>query len=162
MYYKFFFFLFLGFTTVSFAQLENIQQNDSLEKRRVTLNWLPTYKEALKTAKKEDKPVLVYFTGSDWCAPCIVLDRELFYTEKFKEFADSNLVLLEVDLPRNQDLLSDDKMSENLYLQKKFKVKSFPTLLFLNHRGRKIAEKKGYILTEYYFPYIQSIVSEYK
>ncbi|PQJ80859.1 hypothetical protein BTO18_01205 [Polaribacter porphyrae] len=124
----------------------------------IKLNWVPNYKEALKRAKKEKKAVLIYFTGSDWCEPCKVLDRDLFHTEKFKTLSDNDLVLLEVDSPRRQDLLSQDKISENLYLKRKFKIKSFPALIILNYRGRKIAEKRGYILTEYYYPFIQSAI----
>ena len=90
--------------------------------------------------------MLIYFTGSDWCGPCILLDKELFHTEKFKELSDEALLLLEVDSPRNQTLLSQDKISENLYLKNKYKVRSFPTLVFVNHKGKKIAEKKGYII----------------
>ncbi len=127
----------------------------------IKLNWISTYDEALEISKKEKKPVLIYFTGSDWCGPCKVLDEKLFHTEKFKNLSDKELVLLEVDIPRRQDLLSDEKISENLYLQKKYKVNSFPTLLFVNHRGKKVSEKRGYVLTEYYYPYIQSVIYNY-
>lgn len=127
----------------------------------IKLNWIPTYDEALEISKKENKPILLYFTGSDWCGPCKVLDKELFHTEKFKELSDKNLVLLEVDIPRKHDLLSPDKISENLYLKEKYRVNSFPTLLFVNHKGKKISEKSGYVITEYYFPYIQSVVYNY-
>ena len=127
----------------------------------IKLNWIATYDEALEISKKENKPILLYFTGSDWCAPCKVLDKELFHTEKFKELSDKNLVLLEVDIPRKHDLLSPDKISENLYLKEKYRVNSFPTLLFVNHKGKKISEKSGYVITEYYFPYIQSVVYNY-
>ena len=127
----------------------------------IKLNWISTYDEALEISKKEKKPVLIYFTGSDWCGPCKVLDEQLFHTEKFKNLSDKELVLLEVDIPRRQDLLSDEKISENLYLQKKYKVNSFPTLLFVNHRGKKVSEKRGYVLTEYYYPYIQSVIYNY-
>lgn len=128
---------------------------------KVDLNWVPTYDEALKKSKKEKKPVLIYFTGSDWCTPCKILDDELFHTDKFKSLSDTNLVLLEVDIPRNKDLVDPEKMSENMYLQRKYKVKSFPTLLMVNHRGKKIAEKKGYVMTEYYYPFFQSVISKY-
>lgn len=127
----------------------------------IKLNWIATYDEALEISKKENKPILLYFTGSDWCGPCKVLDKELFHTEKFKELSDKNLVLLEVDIPRKHDLLSPDKISENLYLKEKYRVNSFPTLLFVNHKGKKISEKSGYVITEYYFPYIQSVVYNY-
>lgn len=137
--------------------------NDTvLVENKVRLNWMQTYDAALDLSKQQKKPVMIYFTGSDWCAPCIQLDRELFYTKKFKDFSDQNLIMLEVDIPRQQDLLSDEKMSENLYLKQKYKVNSFPTLLFVNHKGKVFAEKKGYILTEYYFPYIQNVVYDYK
>ncbi len=127
----------------------------------IALNWSSTYKEALKNSKRQKKPVLLYFTGSDWCGPCKILDRELFHTERFKNLSDNNLILLEVDIPRRRDLIEPDKMSENLYLQKKYRVKSFPTLIMVNHRGRKIAEKKGYVITEYYYPFFQSVINKY-
>lgn len=127
----------------------------------IKLDWIATYKEALKKSKKEKKPVLIYFTGSDWCGPCKILDKELFHTERFKTLSDKNLVLLEVDIPRRRDLVAPDKMKENLYLQSKYRVKSFPTLMMVNHRGKKIAEKKGYVITEYYYPFFQSVINSY-
>jgi thioredoxin-related protein len=131
------------------------------EIQEIALNWSSTYKEALKKSKKQKKPVLIYFTGSDWCGPCKILDRELFHTERFKKLSDNNLILLEVDIPRRRDLIEPDKMSENLYLQKKYRVKSFPTFLMVNHRGRKIAEKSGYVITEYYYPFFQKVINKY-
>lgn len=132
-----------------------------IENNEVTLNWMPNYKEALKKSKKEKKPVLIYFTGSDWCGPCKTLDKNLFHTEKFKALSDKSLVLLEVDIPRRLDIVSPEKLIENKSIQKKYKVKSFPTLMFVNHRGKKIAEKKGYIMTEYYYPFFQSEIANY-
>jgi thioredoxin-related protein len=127
----------------------------------VKLDWSLNFKEALKKSKKEDKPVLLYFTGSDWCGPCKILDTELFHTEKFKILSDRDLVLLEVDIPRRRDLLTPKKMDENKKLQQKYGVKSFPTLLMVDHKGKKLAEKKGYIMTEYYYPFFQSVIQQY-
>lgn len=158
----------IGILVFGLLTLQNLQTqeiaNDSIQDLKtssIELNWISTYKEALKKAKKEKKPVLIYFTGSDWCGPCKILDDELFHSEKFKTISDNDLVLLEVDIPRRKDLIEPDKMSENLYLQKKYKVKSFPTLMMVNHRGKKIAEKKGYVMTEYYYPFFQSVISKY-
>jgi thioredoxin-related protein len=131
------------------------------EVAEIELNWMPTYKEALKKSKKEKKPVLIYFTGSVWCSPCKILDKNLFHTEKFKALADQNLVLLEIDIPRRLDLISAQKMAENKSIQKKYKVKSFPTVLFVNYRGKKLAEKKGYFMAEYYYPFFQSEIDKY-
>lgn len=128
----------------------------------VSLNWSSTYNEALKKSKKDKKPILVYFKGSDWCGPCKVLDTEFFGSERFKELSDKSLVLLEVDIPRQMDLLSEEKMSENYYLKDKFKIKSFPTLLILNNKGIVLAEKKGYIIYDYYYPFLEQEIKKYK
>ena len=157
------FFIFIGLLA-SYDIYGQEVKKDTIKLREIpmiALNWSSTYKEALKKSKKQKKPVLIYFTGSDWCGPCKILDRELFHTERFKNLSDNNFILLEVDIPRRRDLIEPDKMSENLYLQKKYRVKSFPTLLMVNHRGRKIAEKSGYVLTEYYYPFFQKVINKY-
>ena len=146
---------------ISYSQDMDTTDEGFSEVREIKLNWMPNYKKALKKSKKERKPVLIYFTGSDWCGPCKILDRDLFHTEKFKALADKDLVLLEVNIPRRLDIISPEKMIENKGIQKKYKVKAFPTLMFVNHKGRKIAEKKGYIMTEYYYPFFQSQIDRY-
>ena len=163
---KLFGFFMISFLAYQTSYAQNIDSTDveiteNKIVNKIELNWVATYKDALKKSKKEKKPVLIYFTGSDWCGPCKVLDRDLFQTEKFKAIADKDLVLLEVDIPRRKDIVSEDKMSENLYLQSKYKVKAFPTLMMVNHRGKKIAEKKGYVITEYYYPFFQSVIGKY-
>ena len=146
---------------VSIAQ-DVVRSNDELiDANEIKLNWMPTYKEALKKSRKEKKPILIYFTGSDWCGPCKVLDRDLFHTSKFKALSDKELILLEVDIPRRVDIISPKKMKDNKIIQKKYKVKAFPTLMIVNHRGKKIAEKKGYIMTEYYYPFFQLQIDKY-
>lgn len=143
------------------AQIKVSENTDATQVAEIKLNWMPSYKAALKRSKKEKKPVLIYFTGSDWCAPCKILDKKLFHTAKFKTLADKDLVLLEVDIPRRLDIISANKMSENKWIQKKYNVNSFPTLMIVNHRGKKLAEKKGYLLVEYYFPFLQSEINNY-
>lgn len=153
------------FITASFITFQSTcaQEVSSLEievtkVNEIELQWMSTFKQALKRSKKEKKPVLIYFTGSDWCGPCKILDAKLFHTEKFKNLSDKDLVLLEVDIPRRRDLVTPAKMKENLYLQKKYSVTAFPTLMMVNHRGKKLAEKNGYIMTEYYYPFFQSVL----
>ncbi|WP_405605569.1 thioredoxin family protein [Polaribacter sp. Asnod1-A03] len=140
----------------------SLLSQDVIAKNETLLpNWESTYKGALKKAKEENKPVLIYFTGSDWCGPCIVLDEKLFHSSKFKEIADKDLILYEADMPRNKDILSPDKLEVNSDLIKKFKIRSFPTLVFVNHKGKMLTYKKGLILTEYYYPFIQSVIENY-
>lgn len=144
-----------------YSQGLEVDLSADVKLHEVKLQWSPTFKEALQKSKKENKPVLIYFTGSDWCGPCKILDTELFHTEKFKALSDRNLVLLEVDIPRRIDLLTPKKMSENYMLQHKYGVQSFPTLMMVNYKGKKLGEKKGYIMTEYYYPFIQSVIQKY-
>lgn len=152
-----------SFFITSFSYSQEYADNPAkiTELSNIELNWMPTYKKALKKAKKEKKPILIYFTGSDWCGPCKILDAQLFHTEKFKSLSDKNFILLEVDIPRRRDLIAPNKMKENLKLQKKYKVKAFPTLLFVNHRGKKVDEKNGVIMTEYYYPFFNKTIKKY-
>ena len=153
-------FFFVTSLSLNAQSIDDVSE-DAIDSLEIKLNWMPNYKEALKKSKKEKKPILIYFKGSDWCGPCIVLDKKLFKTEKFKTLSEESLVLLEVDIPMRLDLLSPKKMKSNKALQKKYRVESFPTLMMVNHRGKKIAEKTGYIMTEYYYPFFQSIISKY-
>jgi thioredoxin-related protein len=138
-----------------------VLNEEGVDSKEIKLNWMPSYKAALKKSKKERKPILIYFTGSDWCGPCKILDKDLFHTEKFKSLSDKDLILLEVNIPRRLDIISPERMKQNKIIQKKYKVKAFPTLMIVNHRGKKIAEKKGYIMTEYYYPFLQFQIDRY-
>jgi thioredoxin-related protein len=144
----------------SFVGMCFSQENNTVQEA-VALNWESTFKKALKKSKKENKPILIYFTGSDWCGPCKILDKKLFHTEKFKEIADKDLILYEADDPRNKDLLSSDKLEANYNLKRKYNIRSFPTLVFVDQKGNMIGYKKGLILTEYYYPFIQSVIENY-
>ena len=133
-----------------------------LKKDSLSLNWMPTIGEALRKSKEEKKPVLIYFTGSDWCTPCIVLDKELFHTKRFKKIADDKLVLYMADSPRNSEHMSLDVIDDNNLLQYNHKINGFPTLLFVDHNGKKVALKRGYNIAQYYYPFIESVLNKYK
>ena len=106
--------------------------------------WLTDYDNALKEAKKEDKNVLVYFTGSDWCPPCKMLKTDLFDSTEFKALSE-NYVLLYVDIPRNQDLLTPGQMEHNKEVMVKYNKKGvFPLLKIVNAKGNALDEYSGY------------------
>ncbi|QYY35668.1 thioredoxin family protein [Ruficoccus sp. ZRK36] len=106
--------------------------------------WVTDFKGALELAKKENRPVLIDFTGSDWCGWCKKLDREIFSKDAFKEYAKDNLVLLYLDFPSGKPQ-SDDLKAQNAQLQKEFGVRGFPTLVLLSPDGKKIWENVGYL-----------------
>ena len=67
-------------------------------------DWQTDYEQALATAKVARKCVLLDFTGSDWCGPCIEMKKVVFSKAAFLNFAKTNLVLVEVDYPRRKVL----------------------------------------------------------
>ncbi|MEI6492859.1 MAG: thioredoxin family protein [Verrucomicrobiota bacterium] len=106
--------------------------------------WQTDYKAALELAAKTNKPVLLDFTGSDWCGWCIKLDKETFAQPEFQKFAEKNLVLVTVDFPNNKPQSADVK-KQNEELQKKFGVDGFPTLVLLDSKGKEITRNVGYL-----------------
>ena len=108
------------------------------------LDWQTDYKTVLKQAKKDKKNVLVYFTGSDWCPPCIKLKKDLFETEAFKELS-SEYILLYVDIPRNKDLLTPEQYANNKSLLPKYNKKGvFPLMAVLSPNGVLLDDYSGY------------------
>ena len=75
---------------------------------RAELTWLTDLDEAKKVATKENKKLLVDFTGSDWCGYCIKLHKEVFDTPEFEKFA-KDYVLVELDFPRRKEQPAAEK-----------------------------------------------------
>ena len=95
--------------------------------------WLTDSTAALAQAREKNRPVLIEFTGSDWCPGCIQLDRAVFQTEAFQKYAAENLVLLKVDFPRKP--LSAAQRAHNEKLRLQYKVQGFPTIVVLKSDG---------------------------
>jgi thioredoxin-related protein len=109
-------------------------------------DWHYDFSSAKKIAKKQNKNILLYFTGSDWCAPCKVLKKDLFDTDAFQE-ASENYILVYVDMPRNQDLLSSKQMKHNKEVVAEHNKKGvFPLLKVLNGNGKSLDEYSGYAM----------------
>ena len=106
--------------------------------------WLTNYDSALKKASKKDKNILVFFTGSDWCAPCKMLKKDLFETDDFKTVSEK-YVLLYIDIPRNKSILSKKQLQHNKELNAKLNKKgSVPLLKILNPKGKELDQYSGY------------------
>lgn len=105
-------------------------------------DWMTNFEAAKAKAKAENKPILVDFTGSDWCGWCIKLDKEVFTKAPFKEYAAENLILLEIDFPRKKEQSAEQK-AQNEALAEKYGIRGFPTILLLDAEG-KVIERTGY------------------
>ncbi len=105
-------------------------------------DWMSDFDAAKAKAAKEDKALLVEFTGSDWCPPCISLNKEVFSKDTFLDEARKNFVLVSLDFPKRKELSADLK-KQNTMLAKKYGVQGFPTILFMNAKG-KVFKQAGY------------------
>jgi thioredoxin-related protein len=106
--------------------------------------WLTSVPEAQALAKKENKLVLMDFTGSDWCSWCKKLDAEVFTKPEFIEYARKNLVLVQVDFP-NSKPQSPELQKANKALQSKYKVDGYPTLVVITPDGTIVWQQVGYL-----------------
>lgn len=103
----------------------------SLSFGQTKLVWHEDLGEAMEIANKTNKPLMMFFTGSDWCGWCIRLQKEVFFKEEFAKWANENVVLLELDYPRKK-AQSPELKSQNGKLQRKFSVQGYPTVWFVN------------------------------
>jgi protein disulfide-isomerase len=95
------------------------------------LVWNNNLKNAIEVSKKTKKPLLLFFTGSDWCGWCIRLQTEVFKTPEFVKWAKENVVLVELDFPR-RTVLAPEITQQNNELQQFFAVQGYPTVWFVN------------------------------
>jgi len=103
------------------------------------LEWQTDLAKAQAQAKKENKLVMLDFTGSDWCGWCKKLDAEVFSKSDFSEYAKKNLVLVEVDFPRFKKLSADQQKANNA-LQEKYKIEGYPTIIVLDGEGEQVGQ----------------------
>lgn len=104
--------------------------------------WYTDWESAAKASKASKKPILINFTGSDWCGWCIRLKDEVFNTKEFKTWTDKNVVLLEIDFPRGKELPAA-AVKKNEALAQKYGVEGFPTIIFADHSGKTLG-RYGY------------------
>lgn len=129
------------------------------------LKWLNDFDKALKISEKKNKPILMYFTGSDWCAPCKMLHQDFFATAKFMQQAEG-LVLIKVDIPRRTDIISENQLKENKKLLAKYnKQKGFPQVIALDHTGKILGTQGSYSASlrdpNRYFSFVDMIIENY-
>jgi thiol-disulfide isomerase/thioredoxin len=103
------------------------------------VTWLTDLDVAKAQGIKENKPLLVDFTGSDWCPPCIQLHKVVFESAEFAAVA-SKYVLVELDYPRKTSQAPELK-AKNAELSKKFGISGFPTVLLIDAKSGDVFGK---------------------
>ncbi len=97
----------------------------------VPAGWGTDYAKARQTAKEKNLPILIFFTGSDWCPPCKMLDKNVVSKKEFTEYLAKNVIPLYADYPRQREQ-SDAQKRHNAMLASQFKIEAFPTMVLLN------------------------------
>jgi len=122
--------------------------------------WKSNLEEAKKEATEQNKKILLVFSGSDWCAPCIKLDKNVWQSEAFKKESQQSWILIKADFPKKKaDLLSPELTANNEKLAEKYnKEGNFPLVVLLDKNGKVVGEK-GYanISAEDYIQAIHSM-----
>lgn len=126
----------MAFTTASIAQ----EASQEEEYKAENAGWLVNIDEAYEVSQKTGKPILANFTGSDWCGWCKKLTSAVFTKPEFIDWAEKNVVLLELDFPRRKKV-PQEIQQQNASLQQAFKVQGYPSV-WVFHLTKD--EKKGY------------------
>jgi protein disulfide-isomerase len=99
--------------------------------------WMTDFEAAQAKAAAEQKPLLLEFTGSDWCPPCMMLNKEVFSQETFLDYAAEALVLVKLDFPKKK-AQSPELKAQNEALAQKYGIRGFPTILILSPEGEVV------------------------
>lgn len=100
------------------------------------LVWHTDVQKAMEISNKSKKPMLLFFTGSDWCGWCIRLQKEVLQTPDFAKWAKENVVLVELDFPKRTAQSNELKM-QNAQLQQFLQVRGYPTVWIVNMKKGK-------------------------
>lgn len=99
-----------------------------------SLKWYDNLESAESAAQKEGKPILIDFTGSDWCIWCKRLSNEVFTKDEFINYAKENLVLVKIDFPENIPQSAETKFYNN-QLAQRFGIQGYPTIVLMDSKG---------------------------
>lgn len=111
----------------------------SAQQSSAGIKWHTNYQEAFAMAKKQNKPMLLFFTGSDWCGWCKKLDKEVFMSPEFADKVGNKFVFVELDFPMNSELPAQLK-DQNAQLKQRYGVTGYPTVILLDASGGFLAE----------------------
>ena len=104
--------------------------------------WHADLEEAKTLAATQDKTIVLVFQGSDWCAPCIKLDREVWNTDTFKTYAEDHFIMVQADFPRKKaNALSETQTATNAQLAETYNKRGvFPFVVVMDNKGVVLGE----------------------
>lgn len=103
--------------------------------------WVEDFEEAKEQARERKLPMYVLFTGSSWCPPCKMLEKNVLRTDKFRAYADENLVLVMFDFPKGGGIRGK---KERDTMKEKFGVAAFPAYFVTDSEGKVLGGGQGF------------------
>ena len=125
--------------------------------------WNTSIAEAKTIASKESKPIVLVFSGSDWCAPCIKLEKNVWQSEEFKKEANDSWVLVKADFPKKKNnTQSEELKAQNRALAEKYNKEGFFPLIVVLDKTGKVLGKTGFnsVKASEYISLIKSFLSK--
>ncbi|TAE78116.1 MAG: DUF255 domain-containing protein [Verrucomicrobia bacterium] len=120
--------------------------------------WSTDLEQAFAQAKKEKKSVLVEFTGSDWCPPCIAMRKNVFSQKDFVQAASKKFVLVELDFPEGDEKLK----AKNEPYAEKYKIEGFPTVILFDAEGKEFSRffASEYPKTDLFLKHLDEVLAK--
>lgn len=105
-------------------------------------DWQTDFDKTKKLAASENKTIVLVFSGSDWCAPCMKLEKEIWKTEAFKAYAKDHYVMYNADFPRKKkNQVDSEQVKRNKQLAEKYNQKGyFPFVAVIDKNGKVLGE----------------------
>lgn len=129
--------------TVVISLAGGLQANQVAKEGAKVGEWTMDYDAALKLAGEKQLPLLLNFTGSDWCGWCKLMDRSVFSQAQWQDFARREMVLVTLDFPRNPSIVPAKYVGRNENLRAAYGVEGFPTYMIVDSDGKTVLGKLG-------------------
>lgn len=108
-------------------------------------NWLTNFEEAKKLSSQTNKHIILVFQGSDWCAPCMKLEKEIFESPEFIKYSDEHFIMVKADFPKKEkNKLSDSQQLHNNQLMEKYNKSGYFPFVTILDKETKILGSTGY------------------
>jgi thioredoxin-related protein len=136
----------MGIVAIAIALFSNLVTiGDETKQVQKYAAWVVSYSEAVKQSKATGRPIMLFFSGSDWCSYCTKLTEEVFGSHEFAKWSTDHVIKVEVDFPQGYELPAEIQIqNENLKAQFGHHIQTYPTVLFINASGELLG-KTGYL-----------------
>lgn len=113
-------------------------KEDAARKGAVPGRWTHDYAAASKVAKEQGLPLMLKFTGSDWCGWCMLMEKQVFSQEDFAKWAEGRVLLVTIDQPRDPSVVPEEFKARNSMMMAQYGIRGVPTYVVLDSEGKEI------------------------